>query len=219
MADNPVTPRGRAANPSRRASVRRIASRPVRNSRSGIPDPARWEAAFKAYAAAHYAHEAFLANTLQPVYRQYNADLARLHPTEPSSEIRIDVRKLRTRVDAAEDKIREVGGDRADVLWYRRANPEHTNDRISLALDLRSCRTRRRLMHKHNILALEKQGSDLAAVRQDALQKLLRTPALDRAGMLLKIRLGYEGVFRHDDYGGWVASFDLRGCRAVQRLA
>jgi len=54
------------------------------------------------------------------------------------------------------------------------------------------------------ILELEKRGDELLSHKLDALRELVVVPAPDRQALLLKARLSYKEIFRHDDDGGLI---------------
>jgi hypothetical protein len=201
MAEDPVTPRIRAANVSRRTLLGGITGTPLAAAVRIIPDPSAWERALKAYSAAHYRHEAFLATSLQPAYARYKADLALLGLREVDDPLELPPYP-RDRITAAERQVTESGGGRAEILKLRASDPEHSQLRSTLAADLRRRRTRARLLQRHAVFELEEEGNDLRSDMTDALHKLLAIPAVDRAGLLLKVRLGYQEIFRHDDDRG-----------------
>jgi hypothetical protein len=159
----------------------------------------------RACSAAHYRYEAFLATALQPACARYKADLARLGlrefddgPAGPPYP--------RDRITEAERQIVEAGGGRAELVRLRSVDPEHAQLRSALAAELRRGRKRGQLLRRHKVFELEEEGNDLLVVKMDALRELLAIPALDRAGLLLKVRLGYQEMFRHEDDDGLLAA-------------
>jgi hypothetical protein len=200
MAKDPVAPRFRAANVSRRALLGVLASTPFATAVRVVPNPSAWERALKAYSAAHYRHEAFLATSLRPAYARCKADLALAGLRESNSSVGPPY--PRDLITKAERKIVEAGGGRAEIVRLRVTNPEHARLRSILASDLRLRRARGRIMDRHAVFELEEEGNDLIATKTDALRELLAIPAVDRDGLLIKVRLGYEDIFRHEDYDG-----------------
>lgn len=199
MAEDPVASRSHAANLSRRALLTGFASTPLAMAVGIVPNPSAWERALKAYSAARQSHEAFVGAVLQPAYARVAEALTRSPVGELVGAPPVNVSEMREQIDAAERPIFQCGG-RLEILVMRATNPEHAHLRLVLARDLCISRTRARLMHQHNIFALEEQGNDLREVTFDALIDLLRTPALDAAGLLLKVRVSYEEIFRHEDH-------------------
>jgi hypothetical protein len=200
MAEDPVAPRFRAANVSRRAVLGGIASSPIVGAARIIPNQPAWERALKAYSAAHYRYEAFRATSLRPAYARCKADLALAGLREFDAPVGPPY--PRDLVTAAERKIVEAGGGRVEILHLRATDPEHARLRSAIASDLRLRRARGRIMDRHAIFELEEEGNDLASDIMEALHELLAIPAMDRAGLLLKVRLGYEDIFCHEDHDG-----------------
>jgi hypothetical protein len=199
MAKDSLAPRSRAANVSRRALLGGIAITPLTAAVRIIPNSSAWERALKAYSAAHYRYEAFLGMSLQPAYARYKADLANLGLRE-FDDAPDNGPFPRDRITETERQIVEAGGGRTEIVRLRTANPEHAEMRSALAADLRLRRERARLMRRHKVFELEEEGNDLLATKSDALRELLIIPAVDRADLLLKVRLGYEDIFRHEDH-------------------
>ncbi len=199
MAIDPVTPRGGAANVSRRELLGAAATTPFLSARSIVPNPTAWEAALKVYAAAHYRHAAYYAGTLRPAYDRYNADMAQSTiPPRPEREPIIWT-EIRERIVAFDRAVIDAGGDRAAMVRARIENLALSDARATVAHELRLRRERGRLNRRHHVLELEEVENDLQSVKLDALRDLLATPALDHAGLLTKIRSGYEEIFRHED--------------------
>ena len=200
MAIDPVTPRGRAANVSRRTVLGGTATTPFMSARSIIPNSTAWETAFKAYAAAHYHHAAYYAATLRPAYDRYNADLA-LSADGPRADGKPVIwSSVRAFIFETERAAYDAGGDRAAVVRARTTNSDLAKARADLAHELRQRRTRGRLNRYHDLLRLEEEENELQSVKLDALRVLIATPAIDRAGLLTKVRTSYEEIFRHEDH-------------------
>jgi hypothetical protein len=201
MAEDPVAPRFRAANVSRRALLGGIASTPVAAAVRIAPSTSAWQRALKAYSAAHHRHEEFLATVLRPAYARFNADVTRSSAQE-DEEPSFAAQRLREKIVAAERAITALGGGRAEIVAQRASDPELARLRSMLAHNLRLLRERGRLMEEYDIFELEEQGGDLLVPKMDALRALVAIPATDWAGLLLKVRLSYEEIFRHEDYEG-----------------
>lgn len=78
------------------------------------------------------------------------------------------------------------------------------NAELDQVPDSRAAGSRKHLLSRHGLVELEEQGDDLLSARHDALHRLLLVPAPDREAALLKMRLSYREIFRHDDEGGLI---------------
>lgn len=204
MAEDSLAPRGRAATVSRRALLGGIATAPIAGAMRTVADPLEWDRAVHAYAAAHYAHEAFLATTLRPAYRRFDADLTATQGNAHSAGAGANLTDIDMAVREAESRIVNSGGDRAAILAWRATHPDHAAARQRLAYDLLNRRVRRRLMRRHRVFELEERGNDLASVKGEALFQVIGTPAPNPQGALLKMRLAYEEILRPEDHDGVV---------------
>jgi hypothetical protein len=185
-----------AANVSRRALLGGIASAPLASAVPIAPKVSAWERALKTYAAARSRAETFLTTVLRPAYRRHDADLINFGIPDDAQVVPPG---FRNHVTAAERKIVEAGGGRAEIIRLRSDNPAHAQLRSALASDLRQRRARGKAMRRHKVFELEEQGNDLRAIELDALRDLVAIPAPDRAGLLTKVRLAYEEIYRHED--------------------
>ena len=204
MAEDSLAPRGRAATVSRRALLGGIATAPIASAIQGGFEPLAWDDAVHAYATAHHAHEAFLSTTLRPAYRRFDADLPALRCNDRGDAAAVSLRDVDAAVQEAERRIVDAGGDRAAILALRAVNPDHAAARQRLAHHLSNRRVRGRLMRRHRVFELEERGNDLALARGDALFQVIATPAPNREGALLKMRLAYQEILRPEDHDGVV---------------
>jgi hypothetical protein len=189
---------------SRRALLSGIATAPIAGTVRGDIEPLDWDRAVHAYATAHYAHEAFIATTLRPAYRRFDADLAVTQGTAQGVGAGANLGDVDMAVREAERRIIDWGGDRTEILAWRATHPDHAAARKRLAQNLSNRRVRGRLMRRHRVFELEERGNDLASVKGEALFKVIATPAPNREGALLKMRLAYEEILRPEDHDGVV---------------
>lgn len=203
MAEDPVAPRDDAANVSRRSLLGGLASSPLAGGFTSSPGSrAEWERVVKTFAAAHYRHEAFRAASLAPAYRGFHAGVGAARRITKEEATSSDLGELRQRIGTIEQGIIDAGGDRTDVVRLRKINTVLAQCRAKLADALHHVRQRRRLMRRYNILALEEESNEMLSLKHGALRELLRTPALDKAGLILKVRLGYQEFYCHEDDDG-----------------
>jgi hypothetical protein len=204
MAEDSLAPRGRAATVSRRALLSGIATAPIAGSVRGGIEPIDWDHAVHAYATAHYAYETFLATTLRPAYRRFDADLAATRGSAQGADAGANLRDAEMAVREAEGRVVDAGGDRAAIVALRATHPGHAAARQRIAHSLLDRRARGHLMRRHRVYELEDRGNDLASVKGTALFQVIAIPAPNREGALLKMRLAYEEILRPEDHDGVV---------------
>ena len=205
MAENPVPPRGRAANVSRRSLLGSIAASPFAGAiDTTAPLPSEWERVLKIYTAAHYQHEAFVAASLQPAYRRFEAGLHAALISGGSGREPVDLRTLRMHVREVERAVIDAGGGRAEILRTRKADSTYAEARTTLAAELRHQRKRGHLLREQGVRELEEESNDLLSVKYAALRRMLLTPAIDKSSLILKVRIGYQEIFAHEDDDGTI---------------